>query len=282
MVWAAEKGSFSVRPAFSDVKVDSETKQSTIEIEIDNQGQKETVFNISVVDFGSMDETGGLAFITVNDNISERKYALASWISLEKEMVEVMPGKTEKIKATILNKNSLSPGGHYGAILVTAKSNDGREGETVGINQSMASLVYVLKSGGEKSSLQISSVEVKNNFFKFPDEIKLRFWNEGNIHVVPRGIVEIKDGRGRTVAKGVINEGSVRIFPESYRIVDLEIKRLRKWSWPGKYKMEVNYRYDGKETFSAVQENYWYVGYEGVLLGGGLGLIIVVICRKKA
>jgi hypothetical protein len=46
--------------------------------------------------------------------------------------------------------------------------------------------------------------------------------------------------------------------------------------------MEVNYRYDGKETFSAVQENYWYVGYEGVLLGGGLVLIIVVTCRKKA
>ncbi len=257
---------FLMTPPFSDIEILPGEKQVNVEIEIGNQTDKETTFEISVVDFGSLDETGGLAFITTDNDNSQRKYSLASWISPEKESITIMPNSKEKIKITILNKESLSPGGHYGAVMATVKSKNDNGKDSVGINQTLASLVYVLKTGGEIRNLNLKSAEMKKNIFIFPKTIALRFWNSGNAHVIPRGTVKIKNGQGEIVEKGIVNEGSVKVLPESYRIIETGLKRIKKWNWPGKYVVEVDYHFDKSEKTETETETYWYFGYEGILI----------------
>lgn len=283
-ILAVENNGLFLSPPFIDISVDIKQPEKFYYLEIGNNTRTETVFDISVVDFGSLDETGGVAFLTVNNDKNERKYSLASWISLEKQTVTVMPGKTEKIKVTILNKDSLSPGGHYGAVLATVRAAADRTKDMVGINQSLASLIYVQKTGGEKPNLIFKSWEFSKNIFYFPKTVKIRFENNGNVHVVPRGKVEIKNSRGEIVAKGIINGDSGKILPESFRIMGLPIEKVKLWNQPGIYNLDVSYRFDGRDEFSSMKTKVIYVGFEGVLVVSGLALItalvITLILRK--
>ena len=70
----------------------------------------------------------------------------------------------------------------------------------------------------------------------------------------------------KPVAKGIINEGSAKILPETFRKMMVEIKYFEKWKWPGKYFIEIDYRFDGKEAFSKYKNSFLYVGVEGIIL----------------
>jgi len=258
------KGAY-LSPPFADIEIiNNEDKE--FELEIGNDGEADLVFKLSVVDFGSLDESGGVAFLTANPSKDERKYALASWISLEKSEVVVAAKSKEIVKITILNKESLLPGGHYGAVLATLRNEEKSLGDKVGVNQSLASLLYVQKSGNEKRNLVLRNIYWRNPTLKLFDEVELRFENNGNTHLVPRGKVEIKNIFNKPVAKGIINEASAKILPETFRKMMVEIKYFEKWKWPGKYLIEIDYRYDGNEAFSKYQNSFLYVGPEGIIL----------------
>lgn len=155
----------------------------------------------------------------------------------------------------------------------------------VGINQSLATLIYALKSGGEIPDLKFNSLEFNKNFFYFPKSVKLRFENNGNVHVVPRGTINITDSSGKIVAQGIINANSGKVLPETFRTLEVPINRINIWNRPGIYRLEVNYRYDGLATFSTVKTTVVYFGYEGavilLVIAGGAALATYLILRKK-
>ena len=284
-ILAAENSGLSLSPPFVDVTVGGGQTESSFYLTVGNYNRINETFNISVVDFGSLDETGGIAFLTVNGDKSERKYALASWISLEKDIVTVAAGKSEKIKVTIINKDSLTPGGHYGAVLATINTGSTGTTDEVGIRQSLATLIYVLKSGGEIPKLELKTWEFDKNIFTFPKTVQLRFGNNGNVHVVPRGTINIADSKGKTVAQGIINADSGKVLPESFRIITVPINRLNRWDWPGIYDIETNYRYEGKDTFTSVKTKMVYVGLEGalivIIIAGVVASAVSMNLRKK-
>lgn len=277
-VRAAEKKGVAIVPPFEDITINSET-QKDFDLIIINQTNVEEVFELSVVDFGSLNETGGVAFLTTKVDSSQRKYSLASWISLEKSEAIVASGQSQIVKVTILNKDSLSPGGHYGAVLVTINTNDSRQTDSVGVNQTLASLLYVLKTGGEVYKMGLKEMVIKNNIWGMPNNLTVRLINEGNVHVVPRGDFEIYRGN-QMVAKGILNEASGKILPESVRVFNFGIKKLSQWNWPGKYQTRLNLRYDGKDEFEVTNGTFFYWGYEGWILGGTFLIILYIIFLK--
>jgi len=277
-VAAMEKSGISIVPSFAEITI-NEDKPNSIDLIISNRTGFEEVFELSVVDFGSLNETGGVAFLTTKTDTSTRKYSLASWISLEKSEVIVGSGQSQKVKVTILNKESLSPGGHYGAVLATVQSNDVRQSDSVGINQTMASLLYVLKTGGETYKLTVKEVTKKTDFWGMPNKIGVRLINEGNVHVVPRGAYEINFA-GKQVAKGILNGESGKILPESVRTFEFGIKKINRWNWPGKYETKLSLRYDDNNDFTVQKGNFFYWGYEGWTLGLMFLVFMFVILLK--
>ena len=218
---------FSISPPFQEIIIDKDNSEKKIEIEVFNKTEKQETFKISAVDFGSLDDSGGLAFLTMNSDNNEKKYSLASWIILEKDSVVLDSNTSFKLKVIISNKESLSPGGHYGAVLVTLDSEKDSNQKNIGVNQAYASLLFVKKVGGEKYELNFKNVDLKNNWFKLPEQVKLRFQNSGNMHVIPRGIVELRDSFGRIVKKGIINQESSIVLPESFRVLNVDLKNQK-------------------------------------------------------
>jgi hypothetical protein len=257
-VLAAETG-FSVSPPFQEVVINRNDSYKESEIEIKNNTDSSVVFNISPVDFGSLDNSGGIVFLGSSES-GERKYSLASWIQIDRNKLILDAHSSQKIKVSIINKDSLSPGGHYGAILVTLDS-DLTQGNNVGIKQSYASLFFVKKTGGEIYSLKINKIDFKHNFLRINKKIKLNFQNDGNVHLVPRGTISVMDPFNRLVLRQSINIDSSIIIPESFRDFNVTLDKVSSLIWPGKYRLFIDYRFDGQDEVKNQQINFVFVPF---------------------
>lgn len=267
----------TISPAFQEITLGEKDAKTDFFVSITNTTESLITLRISVFDFGSLDESGGVAFLGASNDL-EKKYALASWIRPEKDVFMLGPNETKKILVTIENRDALAPGGHYGAL--TFKTENDSDGSTVGdaiaVNQLFTTLLFVKKIGGEIYHLELKGSEYENSSIRFQDMLRLRFQNSGNIHVVPRGVVTVSDPIGRVVAKGIINEESSIILPETFRIYPVRLKPILFSFMPGRYTMEIGYRYDGKEDFATTNFQFFFVPLPAI----GAGILLVVLAGR--
>lgn len=267
-------GGLTVSPAFQEITLDQKDTERDFSVSITNTTEMSVTLRIAVFDFGSLDESGGVAFLGASNDLG-KKYALASWMRPEKDVITLRSGETGKILVTVENREGLSPGGHYGAL--TFKTEDDARGDNTGdavsVNQLFSTLIFVKKVGGEIYNLELKESEYKNNPVRFQDTLRLRFQNSGNVHVVPRGIATVTDPLGRVVAKGIINEESALILPETFRAYPVRLAPLAVSFIPGRYTMKVGYRYDGKDDFSTVSFRFYFIP-----LPAALACLALVVC----
>jgi hypothetical protein len=278
-VWSAPTtAGFVVSPAFENVTVRADQRQVEYNLKISNRNAADQNFRLSVVDFGSLDEQGGVAFLGQPTSELEHKYGLASWMKLEKDAVFVPAGTSTQVMVTVDNRESLAPGGHYGAVLVTAVTENGQpSGDRVGVRQVLSSLVLATKEGGGAPGLRLAGQTANGGFWRLPSLVEQRYQNTGNVHVTPRGVVAVKDPRGVVVARGVINEGSNVILPESFRRYKTAVRPVGLAWLPGRYVVEASYRYDGTDQFEVQRLGIWYVGAAIVWVVAGLAVVAAIV-----
>ena len=136
----------TVSPAFQEIVLDQKDIQKDFFVSLSNTSQGTVLLRVAKYDFGTLDESGGVAFLGASNDL-EKKYALASWMYPEKDILTLGPGETQKILVTVENSETLGPGGHYGALTFSVEDASpsalGREG--VSVNQLFSTLVFVKK-----------------------------------------------------------------------------------------------------------------------------------------
>jgi len=254
----------TVSPALQSITISQTQAAKSFDFYVTNNDPVEQEFHLATIDFGSLDDSGGILFLGPEKALSY-KYGLARWITLEKDAVALMPHETQKVIVTIHNKDSLAPGGHYGAVLVTPQLARGTPTPQTQINQVASSLLFLTKEGGAHYSLKLANYSLAAAAVRLPGTLDLRFRNAGNIHVVPRGLVTVTDPFGRTVQKGIINSDSGLALPESFREIAAPLARTAT-SWaPGVYHAHISYYYEGQAGDRSTLEvsflylNGWYV-----------------------
>lgn len=281
----ASEGTFSVEPLFTDIRLDAEEEQS-FSLEVGNTTSDPVVFRISFVDFGSLGESGGIAFLGEGSNLQKR-YGLASWLSAEKDVVTVFPQSKETVYLTVRNRESLSPGGHYGAVMFRAEKegNDDKDNASVvSVSPNFTALVFVRKTGGEREELNFKDTVVRADMLGVPEKASERFQNSGNVHVTPRGIVEVRDMFGRLVRRGILNEESGIILPESYRLYPVALQPLDKAVFPGFYMVTATYRFDGQDAFESIpmlRVFSWQLILPWISIFLGIYFVLRRLLRKK-
>ncbi|MDQ3123887.1 MAG: hypothetical protein M3Q14_04355 [bacterium] len=256
-------------PAIKEVRLEKDQAEVSFTVDISNTTTETADMRLTTVDFGSLDESGGVAFLGRSEQ-ETTVYGLRQWMVLEKENVALEPGQKQSVKVTIENKDSLSPGGHYGAVLVSLARPDNSEDSLTAL-PSASTLVLVKKVGGEVLSLDLNSTDGNGSLTSLPKSVNLRFQNGGNTHLVPRGIIEVLNPRGKRVAHGTINQASAFVLPESFRQMKVDLTYSTKLLWPGRYKVVTNWRYEGREDFQQSVVEFIY-------LGSIVSLIIFVVC----
>ncbi|MBP9697663.1 MAG: hypothetical protein KBD65_00500 [Candidatus Moranbacteria bacterium] len=272
-------GGLSVSPVFQEIVFEAEDTQTEFSVTLKNETETTVTLRPSVVDFGSLDESGGVAFLGQSENL-ERKYSLASWMRPEKDIISLEPGEGENLRIVIENRENLAPGGHYGAVLFKVGDQDDASSvnNEVTVQQLVSVLVFAKKKGGEIYNFELKDTVWPKSFFAAPSRVELRFQNTGNVHIVPRGIVTLVDPLGRKVAKGVINQESGFLLPETLRAYPTTLQGLIPIFIPGKYTLTTAYRYDGKEDSMAREVSYILFPWQGLM---GIVLVISLLYGKR-
>lgn len=280
----AQAAGFTVTPMIQEVILEEGEATETYTTTVTNETAALATFELSVIDFGSLDESGGVAFVGATGALEE-KYALASWMQPETNELTVGPGETGSVKVRIENRENLSPGGHYGALVFKSASAARPDVPSVAINQIFSSLVLVKKTGGAKYGLTLASLDRPQRWFLFDRTVTPRFQNPGNVHVVPRGEVRVTDPLGRLVYRGVLNEGSAVILPETFREYPFKLFSVERAFIPGRYSFDFSYRYDGREEKELWSTQFLYFPPLSSLVIAGMTACVGLFLwfrRKKA
>ena len=248
---AATKG-ITITPSQKELVVSSGLIKARTEIVLTNNTGKNLEATVRLVDFKSLDDTGGLAFTQAG--LPSNKYGLANWMELPNGNKLSLPsGQSTTVPVIVVNRSDLSPGAHYGAVVVTFGGVGTPTNNQASFKQELASLLFVKKLGGENYSLQLQSLVAEPGRAIVPSSATLRFKSTGNVYVVPRGYVTITDDKSVVFAKGIINVQSSLVLPGDSRqfITPLQVISSST-KHTGRFKLTAYYRYDGQKNYSQI------------------------------
>jgi len=275
---AGSKAGIEISPVYQNVSLGTNQPSVTNYVTLVNSTPVPESFALSTVDFGSLNETGGVAFLGTSSSSYARKYGLSRWMKLNESSVTLTPGQSTNIALTIENSPSLSYGGHYGAILATAQTapSGSKISAHVGVLEVLSSLFLLVKAGGPMPNLRVISQRVEDRFLQMPTQIDTLFQDQGDVHVVPRGVINITDPTGKLVARGALDVNSSAILPATLRKYSTPLLQLTSAWLPGYYKVSMVYRYDGTTATKTFVSGFWYFDFAGLWIL--VFLVLVLVC----
>lgn len=283
-IGAATPPGITVSPAFVQLDIPADQPSRLVEFQITNNRPVGQTIKLSTADFNALEDTGGLIFAGTKPSQLTQKYGLASWLNLSQAEVTLAPGQTAKVQLTIDNRPDLTAGGHYGALLLNvSEPNQSGTNNAISLQPIGSALLFINKVGGDIHNLSLDNIHLNKNPFVLPSRVVLDFRNQGNTHLVPRGTVQIYDPSQRLISQGVINQDSNIILPELRRKITVNLSRVSLPEWPGKYSLNVNYRYDGYNDFKTYKTGLWLLAPAGLLIAllSVAGLLAVVYWQRK-
>ncbi len=274
------KSGLTITPSMQQVTVVPNQPERTFSVQLTNRNKVKTTVALQAVDFGSLDESGGVLFQGTGTEL-QAKYGLSKWLSFDQQIVEVDSGETKKILVRILNDDTLTPGGHYGAVLFRPVSAEGQPGQ-IGITQIASMLVFVTKTGGEQYRMQFTELKYSGGLFAMPRVAEVTFKNSGNVHIVPRGTIDILDPFDRVALEGTINIDSGIVLPETTRTLSVPLRSSYRFFLPGKYKAKLTFRYDGMPTSKTYEVQFRYIGWFALTMGlFAIGIIFLIVRNRR-
>lgn len=243
----AGSGGVTISPTQRDVSITSGLIEANAPITLTNHTGKTLTANVRGVDFTSQGEFGSISLSAPNQPLS--KYGLAKYLVLPDGVSYTLAdGETKQIRVQVQNRADLAPGGHYGAVVVSAGGEGASASSKVSFKQEVVSLLFVKKLGGAQFGLQLRSI-VPDKANDVPTAVSMRFKSTGNVYVTPRGFVDVSDPRGNVIAKGTINPDSTIILPETTRKLTTLMQPIGNSTLSGTYKITAHFRYDGQKDF---------------------------------
>lgn len=217
--------SIEVSPAYIDISLEKPDEIQQVAVVFTNHSNLPITLQIFPIDFKQADDFGAIQML---QNPGSYSYSLSSFLSLEADTVLLDAGQKKPFMITIKNREDLSPGGHYAAVVAKVIN---AETSLPSVSPAVSSLILLRKIGGERFNLSLKDVNWPDNtvVFEYPGQINLTFQNEGNIHVIPYGRIDVTDMFGRLIYKGIVNTSSSAVFPESRRHIFVEMEMVEKY-----------------------------------------------------
>lgn len=274
----AQKG-ITVSP--SVIHIDLATDPAQYELTYINNTNYTVTLTLSVQDFSELNDNYQINYLSPKD-AANYKYSLSSWINFENSNLELNPGEQKTVNVFI-DKDRITKGGHYAAILAQIGNPDNNKPSNV--NAVLASLLFVrANTGYEVEDGQIITFQPSRDWLDFPNSFIVRFQNNGNVYVVPYGLVKIYDPLGNQVAQSPFNISSLDALPQSIRRYDVSIEPIQKVLLPGFYTADVSLHFGNANKQISTKVRFFSQGsFDFVKIGFGLIIILILIfyLRKR-
>jgi len=301
---------FVLGPGKTDLSLKPGDK-TTQQIMVTNRLGRDSNFKIEVEDFSGSYNTDQTVVL-----FGEAKgpYSMKDYIKPEVYNFNLKHGERITIPIEITIPKDSQPGGLYASVLVSVvpstEEAQANQGQTKVISR-LGTLFFVRVEGDVNESGRLQSFKVsdivapkikiknslgeeaeklaqsatdkfysifKNGFYeKGPIAFEIVFRNDGNVHLIPSGKIEIKNLLGKKV--GEVNVDKYFVMPNSLRerVVGWDDKFLL-----GRYTavltLDKNYQQkpNGPETMGV---SFWVIPWK-ILLAGIVGLVVMVFLIK--
>lgn len=272
---AAPVSGLIVSPAIRQVRIANGSGQTVASFEIGNYSATAQELHLRIADFTAAGESSNVTQLSLDGPVAGSRYGLANWASLDQNLLVLQPQESKTVTVRINDDSSLLAGGHYGALVATTGGSQVLTGgEKVVLQQSVSGLLFLTKTGGEAYGLRLSELRSSDSLTGDMATVSLRFQNTGNVHVVPRGIVQVFDPLGKLVSQGPINVNSDLILPQTSRVEAAVMQSVSARRIPGRYRLSVQYRRDGDDAVSTSSIRFYYVQPYAIVTAVGLVLLV--------
>ncbi|MBI2113450.1 MAG: hypothetical protein HYT50_02635 [Candidatus Wildermuthbacteria bacterium] len=202
---------------------------------------------------------------------------LASWIRISPETFTLRPGQKQEVQFSVSVPAGAAFGGHYASLLASFAGTQTQGGSRVA--QKVGSLLLLQVAGQAQEQLSVASFEGPGFSEYGPLAFSFRFENTGNVHLKPRGYLEVKNMLGKEVAK--IQLPQKNVLPNSVRKVEV--------SWDdrflfGKYQANLAAVYGADNQMLSQALTFWVIPWKLVtvgVLGALLLAAFLYVVRKR-
>lgn len=220
-LWTQQAKAVSISPPVIDIASDPGTRIER-SITIDNETDKERTYSIGVMNFEMTGEEGYQKFLPVE---IDKNIDLSGWIKYDEDRITVSPKSAKKFMFTIDIPSDADPGGHYASIYFStgATSSDGSKDSAIGVQAQINSLILLQVSGDVKEIAQIENFNLEDEgalLYHLPARFIYRVNNQGNVHIRPKGNIEIKNIFGKRTVLLDANPKNNRILPRNIRKIE--------------------------------------------------------------
>lgn len=194
---------FRVGPARNVIKLKPGSGAS-VDVSILNLFGKDALFVLSTEDFTSNnDQKGSAQFFGAE---ADGPYPAKNWIRPEVERIPLHHGERAYIEVNVLVPRDAEPGDHQAALLVFQADEDTTAGG-FRILSRVASLFIVTVEGEVIEDTRITSIKPKSKVnWSTPLNLIVNGRNDGTVHSVPVGTIEIRNIFGAIVDEIVVND----------------------------------------------------------------------------
>jgi len=262
---------------------------------INTKGMEQTYF-VGILKFKASEEGESPVFIPANED----QTGLPQWIQLSFTEFRLAANTKADVPFEIAIPQDVNSGGYYAALTVSQAPGDVVAENGVLIEAKVASLILLTVEGETTEKLAVldftsKTAEINSIRSSITDSYTFRLQNQGNVHVTPVGLVQVKDVFGRTVASHDANPEKVRILPGSTRSFDvLTTKTNRFWRNVseqmrlfafGPMTAQLSIVYGSSNTSIEQSFSYWYIPWQLLTVIGGVLIVLIgiwqLLHRKK-
>jgi len=240
--------SLSISPTLFEISANPE-QSWTSTVRVINSNPFEIRIFTDVVNFTPQDESGQGKFVPVFSEETQGQ-TMAEWIAVSDSEIIIPAEQTAQIPFTVTVPSDAPPGGHYAALLIGTRSENGTDGQlNVETSQVVSSLLFLRVSGDIIEQGGIREFVTENSIYESPTvKFDLRFENKGNVHLQPQGEIKILNMWGQERGIIPVNQRSLfgKVLPE----------QIRKYTftWTGEWSLADIGRYSAVATLAYGEE----------------------------
>jgi hypothetical protein len=267
----------SVTPTKFDVRA-MPGQTWTSEIRVINSNDFEFAVFAEVVNFAARGDSGEGQFQPVLDGSAGQTFA--EWVEVPAGPIMVAPEQSAVIPLTVRVPRDAPPGGHYAAVMISTQPPvTERRDSQVRTAQAVTSLLFLKVDGDIVESGTIREFTTNQSLYRSPAvDFTVRFENQGNVHIQPRGDITITNMWGQERGIIPINQRSTfgDVLPEQIR--RFTFGWTGEWSLAdiGRYEAVVNLAYGEQSRQFATSRTYFWVVPWHWALGIVLGLLLFI------
>ena len=268
--FAGVSHAFQVSPVRQTIVLDPGSTQ-IIPLTVINDSDAQQIFTPELSAFGVDSKTGSPIF--------DQPDEATGWFRVLPERLLLQPGQTGTFSFTVSIPGAAEVKSHYLGLFARAQPTHGQ----IGVSTRLGSLLFLHISGEAREELVRRTFD-SNVFFSRDGRasVQLALENVGTIHVVPDGVVTVRNRSGQTIQTFPLNPDGRKILPGGMFEASYSVEGVGDIG-PVHVSVDLGYGATKKELHDTT--TFWYVPsalyYAGIALLGMVLLIGLILFGKR-